>query len=221
MSNARQFMAARTAAWANGGIEPVPIPYERLEWIESNGNQYCKLGFPFSYMKVDITVEVTQAGSSDEFLVGSYDRGVYFISGRLGSSGLVITPKNAKVGSRYRFFMDDEKVGYVYEDGVLLKTSNNTIFLNQNNTMVFIFAGADTKSITSGPYGKKAGRIIELKTEITEMSIAGRSTHFVPVLDDAGIPCLFDVIDMETKLYNLGSGMFGYKKLDGTVVPPL
>lgn len=213
--------AARTGAWAKNCIEPVPIPYERLEWIESNGNQYCKLGFPFSYMKVDITVEVTQEGSSDEFLVGSYDRGVYFLSGRLGSPGFVTTPKNAKVGSRYRFFMDDEKVGYVYEDGVLLNTANNASFLNQSNTMVFIFAGAETRSMTTGPYGKKAGRIIELKTEITETSTAGRSTHFVPVLDDAGIPCLFDVIDMETKLYNLGSGMFGYKKLDGTVVQPL
>lgn len=196
MVNARQFMAARTAAWAKS---ETPLPYQReLLYIEGDGNQWILIdgsnklsGDSRRYGTIKFAPLDFYPGGWWYFVVGSYNYGLSWGDGNkiVPISGTWTDPFAPEIGKVYevRFECDKDK------------------------SPVLLFTAPSESAADPQISGVVRQRIYSLK-------IKGRDSgdlyfDIIPVLDHSGVACFYDKIS-GSFYYNRGTGEFTWGELE-------
>ncbi len=177
------------------------IPYTQLEYLEATGTQYIKLGLRCNQTSIIKLVsqitdstrvqrlfgEVSLANARVSIIRGNQNQALWFGSRSVYSS--VIATPDYSVPEYFEMRNGSIKVqGVHYETNVSIDFTSLPVYLFKcPNYMEYATAKVYSLSITTD----------------------GVEYLMVPVLDDDGVPCLYDT-QREICLYNSGSGEFQY-----------
>ena len=179
------------------------LPYISLEYIESTGTQYIDTGI---YTSNEITAEYTFALTELPSGIGQ----IFGAGGNYPTDTQVWTEWGsflvAKCGNSYCSCGAQDKnihtVIFNNTDGnVLFDNNTRGSFLSYNSNRKVMFLGRSNHA-----------NVYPTKQKIYSAKFTNKTTgliiaDFIPVLDDAGTPCMYDLVEHKF-YYNAGSGDF-------------
>jgi hypothetical protein len=203
----------------------LPSGFTELEYLESNGTQYIDTGeFLDSEWSVTITAANTDTGSN---------------TNSFGLFGFSYPAPLRFVLSVYMEIPNHTMVAWVglaeFGKEFLDRTVNSSVFHTYSmNKSMLTFDGSPALAIQATPFTNTTYTSFLFKYNGTAQNgFIGRVTScilyqgnskkrdFRPVLDAAGIPCMYDTVS-HTCFPNVGKGTFGYKiKATGEMVAPV
>ena len=196
-------LGARTAAWAKSGA---PLPYlRRVAYLRSDEKQYASFSVKDTgtlMCSVSFILERVYhyTGSWEHAIAGACSSGLYFDGWKIVD-------------------IDDNVLWESPVLGVEKTLSFINKSFNRENEFMYLFSSADNDTSGSVPYGRSELSILQFR--------AGQIFNLIPVLDMNGRPCFYNEAPLDIPaddpsrfFYNKGSGEFGWKELDGTIVPP-
>ena len=178
------------------------IPCTKLEYIESNGNQYIDTGIiancNYNYV---IDFSLSNIIRNDTKLVGVDQRPIIFL-GTLKSQFTIY-------GFFGEIFLPLDLNRHTCTIGKNIIFDNTTYFrgLSFNNSYSVCIFNAHTYNSNKYAYGTSM-KLYHAKVILNETLIR----DFIPVLNNDGIPCLLDTIEGKF-YYNSGYGNFNYKEI--------
>ena len=201
----------------------LPYGFTELEYLDSSGTQYLDTGImptstmkvttelaPLSWTFVNMTwgsiawaeVDNNLAFSPNYNMTHEATRPIMYWYG----SNYAFFDRNYRheLGVKHSYIFDKNKL---YQNGVLLSYTNNTSLPEQTfigtTYPILVFAAVwGTDGVKPG--GGKRFWNFNIKDNGLEL------IDLVPVLDAAGIPCMYDKVS-HACFYNKGTGKFGYR----------
>lgn len=188
----------------------LPDGYTKVDYLQSSGTQWIDMGIaPDQNTKVILKVLATNLnGSSGVSLIGSRSSN--------NSSDQFFTYISADQGLLFRVDGKEAPAAFTdFKENMLytITLSTSIFFVDKNgigvHTMYLSSSSDFTSTVTMALFRAKPfsmgfiGNIYVCKHYNNDHLIQ----HFVPCLDSAGIPCMYDLVS-KTAFYNQGTGSF-------------
>lgn len=189
----------------------LPKGYKKINYIESTGTQYIDLGVTpseIAKMQLIFDYQITDDFTKNSILLGAYDGSLF------GFCQIFVYVNHNNIGFQ---FANSNGNSYVPKDNVrrnininlLNKTitiNNQSLILDINTSQVIninIYLFCRNTKLVAGSF--ISARIYSFKIQNGDELYR----NFVPALDTANKPCLFDTVSKQP-FYNQGTGEFLY-----------
>lgn len=199
---------ARGYVGINGVARLIFNTYTPVEYIESSGTQYIDTGVVYDYATTQFDIDFQYLSSDNSGYISVSWSGSNHDAYVLGSnsSGSIIcgtaqidswTPIKTKDANRHQYTYNNSSHQIIYDGSVI--SNRTTVNVNGVVTMRIFRGPGSNNPAKARIYGYKISNIV------TQELIR----DFIPVLDDSGVPCLYDKVS-HTFFYNQGTGTFNY-----------
>lgn len=202
---------AKGYAGVDGVARQIFAKYISLNYIESDGSQWIDTGVVYDYAttQFDIDFQYLSSDSAGYISVswsGSNHDAYVLGSSGTSSSGSIIcataqvdswTTIATKDANRHKYTYNNSSHQIVYDGRVI--SGRTTVNVNGVVSMRIFRAPGSNNPAKARIYGYK----------ISNIATQELIRDFIPVLDDSGVPCLYDKVS-DTFFYNKGTGTFLY-----------
>lgn len=191
----------------------LPTGYKRVEYLESDGNQYIDTGLKGGLDTFGVETKVYVNNSAYYYVLGNFNQtGQCGLMRRSSDTTKVIfiyyVSSNSTVvslGTVNSEIVFSNKNNQIISNGVVKGTMPNNTSKLQNSNLCLFGTSIGTKFDASGKV-----YYLKIYSDLTQTNLI---MDLIPCLDNNNVPCMYDKISGNT-FYNAGTGTFSY----GTVV---
>lgn len=178
-----------------GGSSDINLPdgYQLCEYLESHGTEYINFGYstPYRYKLKFQNLDnkslfLISNGTSAAQYIGINADGVWYLGGGVTFHTGATEPTDVDV--------------------TFTSTSISAIIDGVTQTRTGTAVNVNFSLFSSKESYRPSARVWAIEVYDADTLVH----HFIPCLDVAGVPCMYDAIDKKP-LYNNGTGTFGYK----------